>query len=147
MIVLCDMDHTLSDAAWRDHLIPNWEEYYEDAHLDEPIIPMILMVNALAEAGHSVVVLTARGEKWRKKTQNWLIRHGVRADDVLMRPEGNYMSSPDLKVRLAKDKFNKDLYRFQGVELVIDDRADVCSAFRALGIPTLQTTYARGGKE
>ena len=141
MIVLCDMDHTLSDAAWRDHLIPDWEAYYADAAADRPIVPVIKMVNALAEAEHSVVVLTARGEKWRKITHNWLIRHDIRVDDVVMRPEGNYQSAPDLKVFLAQEKFG---WRLRGVELVIDDRADVCAAFRALGVPTLQTTYARG---
>jgi hypothetical protein len=145
VIVLCDMDHTLSDAAWRDHLIPDWEAYYQDAAADRPIWPVIKMVNALAESGHSVVVLTARGEKWRKLTQNWLIRHDVRVDDVVMRPEGNYQSSPDLKIFLAREKFGVG-DRICGVELVIDDRADVCAAFRALGVPTLQTTYARGGK-
>jgi hypothetical protein len=140
MIVLCDMDHTLSDAAWRDHLIPDWEAYYKEAHLDQPIMPVIEMVNALARSDHSVVVLTARGEKWRKVTHNWLIRHEVQVDDVIMRPEGNYQSSPDLKTQLAQARFG------HAIGLVIDDREDVCSAFRALGVPTLRTNYTRGGE-
>jgi hypothetical protein len=143
MIVLCDFDHTISDAAWRDDLIAanDWPAYFKEAHRDEPIWPVVHVVNALWRGGHKVVILTARPEWYRAKSLEWLTKYGVSADDMLMRPDDNYMRSPELKVWLAKKEFGDDLLAAD-IGLMIDDREDVVRAFNALGVPTLMTTYS-----
>jgi hypothetical protein len=138
-VIVVDLDDTLSDARWRMPLWGRWDEFYAEAHLDKPIVPLVRMVRAMTICGMRVVVLTAREERFRPVTVFWLCCHGIYADEVRMRPEGNFMGSAELKLFLTQDIRDK-------IELVIDDREDVCVAFRSLGIPTLQSSYA-GGEE
>ena len=138
-MVIVDLDDTLSDARWRAPLWGRWDEFYAEAHLDKPILPLVRMVRAMTICGMRVVVLTAREERFRQTTVAWLVRHGIYAEEVRMRPEGNFMGSAELKLFLTTDIWDR-------IELVIDDREDVLVAFRALGVPTLQASYA-GGEE
>ena len=85
--------------------------------------------------GIRIIIVTAREERFRPCTVKWLVNHGIYAEEVRMRPDGNFMGSPELKVFLTQD--------LRGMmELVIDDREDLLLAFRAMGIPTLQASYA-----
>jgi hypothetical protein len=138
-MIICDLDDTLADARWRMPLWGRWDEYHAEAHLDKPILPLVRMVRSMCLCGMKVIVVTAREEKYRPVTVRWLTNHGIRADELRMRPDGNFMTSPELKVFLTEDLHPM-------IELVIDDREDVCLAFRALGIPTLMSSYA-GEKE
>ncbi|MDP9331629.1 MAG: hypothetical protein M3P11_13475 [Actinomycetota bacterium] len=58
-----------------------------DYELAQPIEPGIHVVNALAERGHRVVLLTARGSKtgldWRETTVRQLAEWGVHYDELL----------------------------------------------------------------
>ena len=135
-MILVDLDDTLADARWREPLWGNWEEFYKEAHLDLPILPVVRMVRAMAGSGLRIVIVTAREERWRPLTVAWLVAQGIYAQEVRMRPEGDFSPSPELKVRMVEDLLEAGL-----VELVIDDREDVLQAFRALGIPTLRSQY------
>jgi hypothetical protein len=91
----------------------------------------------MALCGLTVVIVTAREERFRPCTVSWLTRNGIYAEEVRMRPDGNFMGSAELKVFLTQDIRDR-------IELVIDDREDVLLAFRAMGIPTLQASYGGG---
>jgi hypothetical protein len=136
-MIICDLDDTLADARWRMPLWGRWDEFYAEAHLDKPILPLVRMVRSMILCGSRVVIVTAREEKFRPCTVRWLMAYGVNAEEVRMRPNDNFMTSPELKLFLTKDLM-------PGVELAIDDREDVLLAFRALGVPTLQASYAGG---
>lgn len=140
MTIICDIDHTISDAAWRDPLLGNWDEYYIEAYLDKPITEVIDLVNYYGQF-QAVVCLTARPERWRKLTLSWLVKHSVMFHDLLMRPDNNHEPSAILKPKMALTYFGDDI--ITKVDLVIDDREDVLSAFRALGLTTLQVTAGR----
>lgn len=145
--VLVDLDHTISDATWRDHLQGQWEEYNSLAGRDQPIPIMIDLVNSLAnpdrnDSRFTVVISTARQERWRGLTMDWLFRNRVWCDELLMRRNDDFGKSPEVKMRSAVDRFGEDL---AGVTLVIDDREDVLVPFRARGITTLLSTAGRRG--
>lgn len=139
--ILCDIDHVLSNAFPRDHMIGSpWDDYHLASMSDPPIKEMIQMINCLGKEDFNMVALTSRPEKWRTITLNWFITHGAFPDELLMRPDGNYYTSPDLKVMLARNRF-PDIKN--EVAFVIEDRDDVCAAFRELGVTVLQAFCRR----
>ena len=142
--VLCDVDHVLSKAFWRDPMIgTDWDEYHSAARDDEPIHDMVETINALHGAGFIIFGLTSRPEKWRGLTQAWLVRHSVKLDALLMRPNDDYRKSPEVKVAAAIECFGSEENLRKRVTLVLDDREDVTEAFRGLGLTVLQVHARR----
>lgn len=143
-IILCDIDHTLSDASWRDPwlgehgLDAKWDKYHSEAIHDQPIAEMVRVVNGLAHHDDiRVVGLTARPEKWRQLTMDWLVKHGIMIDELIMRPDADFDPAPVMKLNMVKGRF-VDLSRL----ILIDDREDVVAAFKSEGITSL-LVYAR----
>jgi phosphoglycolate phosphatase-like HAD superfamily hydrolase len=134
-----DIDKTLSDAAWRDRLYGEWDEYHRLSPQDKPIGIGVSILNALADSGLEVVLMTGRPERWRGITMDWLLRHGVQAQELIMRPDDDYRRSPELKVGLAEDRFGEDL---RDLVLVVDDREDVLEAFASRGVTTIHVRHA-----
>lgn len=144
MILFCDIDHTISDASWRDGMIGGdggWDAYHLASENDKPITEMIWLVNHLKLSGWLIICLTTRPEKWRQLTMGWLIKHGVHFDELVMRPDKDFRPAPIVKVEQAQ-KIVADLTRC----IVIDDREDTIEAFKAIGVTTLQVS-ANGRQE
>lgn len=137
-IVLCDIDHTLRNAFPRDAMIgvATWDEYHLAAKGEEPLHDMVNMVNALVLTGYTVVGVTAIPAKWRQMTVAWLADHKINICDILMRPNDGFEPAPEIKTRLAIERFGEDLH--EKIAFVLDDRDDVCMAFRDLGVTALQ---------
>lgn len=135
MILLTDIDHTLSDAFWRDELIGQWDEYHEAAAKDKLIEPTAKLLAVVREAGWSVVGLTTRPEKWRSLTMKWLLHHNVQMDELIMRPNDDYRPSAESKLAIAKERF-PDLSA--GGYLLLEDRDDVIAAFKGAGVIVYQ---------
>ena len=138
-VVILDIDHTVSDAAWRDDMIGaagfTWDDYHKEAPKDKPIEEMVRLVYCLRHEFH-IIAVTARPEKWRGITMAWLVNQGVMFHELIMRPDKDYSSAAALKVKLVKERIGDDL-RSQ-VAFVLDDRDDVMAAFRAEGVTCLQ---------
>lgn len=145
LYVLCDIDHTLSDASWRDPMLEGaerwsgWDAYHSQSVHDDQIEEMIHLVNGLAVMGLYVVVMTARPSKFYQMTMDWLLRHRVTVDELLMRQDEDFRPSPEIKIGLARERFSN----LDEIAIVIDDREDVCEIFRAAGVTTLQATARR----
>ncbi len=133
--ILVDIDHVISNAFWRDHMIGSvpWDEYHGANIHDDPLHDMVDIVNALA-ATFNIVGFTARPDKWRKQTMDWCLKHDVTLHELLMRPDDNYRPAPDLKLELVRKRFSKPE---EEVLAIFDDRLDVVSAFSQLGITAL----------
>jgi hypothetical protein len=145
-VILLDIDHTIADAFWRDPMIGgSWDEYHAASVDDKPIADVVDMVVALDKAGFTIIGLTARPEKWRKLTMDWLISHQVPMDELWMRDPSDFSPSKIMKPALALANFGGHYGLTQKVAFIIDDREDVCAAFRGLGVTALQT-YARRGQ-
>lgn len=137
MFYLVDLDHTLSNAFWRDSMIGHvsWEEYHESAELDKPFPKMVQLINTLIKNGHYVIAITGRTEKHRGLTVDWLINNNLFLHDLLMRPDDVFTKNADMKVQLVSTYFNN---HFDNIAFLIEDNEDTCLAFQKLGIATLQ---------
>ncbi len=137
MIVITDLDGTLSNAEHRVHLIErkpkDWDAFFEASKDDAPIRPVIAVVQALKAAGHQIHVLTGRSDSTREATIAWFRKHDVPFDLLLMRAAGDF--TPDDK--LKRDWFMRD-YKPEDVLLVLDDRARVVRMWREFGLVCLQ---------
>ena len=136
-IVLCDLDGTLSDTEHRVHHIrrerPDYDAFFAASGEDEPIAPVISLVNALALAGHEIHIITGRREDTREITEAWLERHAVSYKRLLMR--GFADDTPDHV--LKRQWFEAD-YDLANVLLALEDRNSVVAMYRELGVTCLQ---------
>lgn len=137
-VVLVDLDRTLADSRWRDHLIDSegFDAFHSEGHADPPIQPVVDLTRALAP-GHCVVGLTGRNERFRQLTLNWCLKHGVHLDELLMRPDDDYRPAPQMKMAVAQERFGENL---DGVVIMIDDEPKILAEFANAGVVTLLVT-------
>lgn len=136
MLIACDIDHTLSHAAWRDGYIElamesgDWDEYHSKSVDDKPATVVIKLLIALHLAGHEIYIVTARPRKWLRQTFSWLHKNGILVDEkhILMREYDDFQPSYQTKLALTNHL---------NIDLLIEDREDVCQAFADIGVPSL----------
>ena len=132
--VVFDMDGVLSDASTRQHYLEyprrDWEAFFHACGDDELIAEVARLLEVI-DAGHRVVLLTARPLRVRPQTLAWLDRYGLRWDLLIMREHSDWMASALFKERSV------DELRDYGFELRLafeDDRRNV-SMFHRQGVP------------
>lgn len=134
-LVLVDMDGTLADVTHRLHHIKgaqkNWKSFFQYMHEDPPHDIVLAWVRNLAPE-YRVVIVTGRPDTYRQQTIEWLTRHDVKYDAILMRPSGDHRPDYVVKKELL-GSVNKDRVAF-----VIDDRPNVCDMWRDCGLRTIQ---------
>jgi phosphoglycolate phosphatase-like HAD superfamily hydrolase len=136
MHLLLDLDETLSDASWREQIKANgWDAYHDVLDQDKPVPEVMALIRALFFAGWKIHAITARPEKYRTATLKWLIRYSVPIERVLMRADKDWRASPDIKMDIVLNNFD-GISRSQMVAL--DDREDICLAYKSMGIVTFQ---------
>ena len=137
MFILVDIDHTLSNAFWRNSMIgvEAWDDYHAASIKDKPFIKMIRLINRLNYVGYTIIALTGRTEKFRKLTIEWLVYNEVDINEILMRPDDCFIKNAAMKIQLIKQRFD-GIYK--NIHFLIDDNEDTCIAFSELGITTLQ---------
>jgi len=132
MILITDIDGVLASDSWRRYLLPDWNEYHRMSIDDEPNRIMVNLINMVIRDGQSQVIgLTGRPEKWRQLTNTWLLRHDIMLDDIIMRPDDDFKSSPEFKLEALRGFYTP------ASTLIIDDREDVATALRGAGYTVL----------
>lgn len=146
-LILIDLDDTVSASWRRQHLVDDsWEAFHADLINDEPIWDIVRVLEALSwkvPGSPELIGLTARPEKWRRLTMDWLLRHDVQLDGLLMRPDDDFRPSAQVKVDLVANMVGGVYAIKDRVLCVIDDRDDVLKAFAALGVTTLHINARR----
>lgn len=142
-VVIVDVDHVLSHASVRDYMLGDdgdtehdWDSYHEKARFDVPCSDLARIITALSAHEFYIVGLTSRPEKWRALTNDWLIKHNIPIDELIMRPADDFRKSHELKVALAKQRFGDDLQN--EILCVFDDNEKIIEAFNAEGITSLR---------
>lgn len=139
--IICDIDGTLADLSHRLHHIkenpPNWDAFFSEMHLDEPIIPTINLINMVDESNKLVEVLfvSGRPDNYREITEKWLsenLNYGREHIDrkLYMRPIGDYREDSKVKSEII-DQILSEGYE---VLFAIDDRPRVVAMLRSRGI-------------
>jgi hypothetical protein len=136
MYVLLDLDHTISNAFWRDSMIgvESWDKYHEASKDDQPFRNMVSLINSLASVGYTIIGITGRNEKFRQLTTNWLLKHRIDVDELLMRPDDNFEKNGVMKIKAIEERFKKN---YKEIQFLIDDNEETILEFFKLGIPTL----------
>jgi predicted kinase len=129
--VLCDIDGTLALNVSRGPY--DFERCGEDS-LNDAVADTVALY---AAAGHRIVLLSGRGEEYRPQTEAWLAAHGVRFDELWMRPAGDQRRDDVVKLEL----FDAHVRHRFAVRFSLDDRDRVVALWRKLGLPTFQVNY------
>lgn len=128
--IICDIDGCAAHRCDRD-----WFEY-EKVISDEADFAVRNIVNAFYEKGYKVFFVSGREGTavCKNLTQRWLNENGFKHHSLLMRKEGDYRRDSIVKQEIYEQHI-KDKYV---VEFVLDDRDQVVSKWRELGLKCLQ---------
>lgn len=132
--VVFDMDGVLSDATGRQHYLADgrrdWDAFFA-ACGDDALLEDVAALLALLDRELVVVLLTGRPAAVEPQTTDWLARHDLRWDLLVMRDEGDYTAALRFKRQAVAE-----LRRF-GLDLVLafeDDRRNQ-EMFRSEAVP------------
>ncbi len=135
LLVVFDLDGTLADVEHRRHHVTGgkkrWDAFFDACSDDPPVAAVIAAFHAMRAAGHRVEVWSGRSDRVRPQTEEWLARHGLEPDRLLMRRARD--STPDdvLKEAWLDAADPKP-------DLVFDDRDKVVAMWRRRGVPCFQ---------
>lgn len=140
--IIVDMDGTLVDVSGirhyvRESLLPDGtysKKNFDDFHKASILCPahhsVIDSVENYWTRRYDVIVVTARSERYRKTTTDWLYKYAVPYTTLYMRPEGDYRADVEVK----RDIYNDLIYPKWRVDYAIDDNPNVINLWRSLGI-------------
>jgi hypothetical protein len=135
MIVIFDIDGTLSDCSHRRHFVEgevkDWEKFYEEAGDDETIPAIVATYDALSVMGHTILFVTGRDEgQCGGVTLSWLKLHCLEAQKIYFRAAGDFR--PDDVVK--EEILGRIRTEFGNPMLVFEDRKRVVDMYRRNGI-------------
>ncbi|UXN70863.1 AAA family ATPase [Devosia neptuniae] len=138
MFVVFDLDGTLADIGHRVHHVRggnrNYDAFFAECINDLPNVPVVAALNAHWDAGHRVEIWSARSDKVRAETVDWLIAQKIDPRLLVnMRPAGD--STRDVEL---KRSWLHALHPDERPDLVYDDRQSVVDMWRAEGLACFQ---------
>ena len=104
---------------------------------DKPITEVVNIIDSLMQAGHLIVFLTGRSEKYRTVTERWIQKTlHLFNPRVIMRNETDFRSAADYKRAALKGILRDN----RGPVLAVDDDydGDTAEVYRKLGIVHLK---------
>jgi len=136
-IIIFDIDGTLADCRHRQKYLlqkpKNWKSFFAEALKDEPVKAMQILNQSLAQSGSfSILLCTGRPESMRRQTEEWLKKHSIIFDGLLMRPEGDHRQDYSVKSEMLAGMDKKRIL------FVIDDRRQAVEMWRREGLLCLQ---------
>lgn len=131
---IVDVDGTLVNTADIVHLVLNKPKKYDQFHhasvFCEPHAWVVEEVREHHAAGHVVIILTARKDRWRELTSNWLETHDVPHHELHMRKDDD--NRPD---RIIKEEILLELRERFEIVGAFDDNPSVIALWEEHGIP------------
>jgi hypothetical protein len=133
--VIVDVDGTLADVRGIRHHVAQKPKDFDAFHAASAGVPpnqqAIDFAQRHHDAGHVILVVTARRQQWLGVTQAWLDRHlPVPFDGPFHRADDDYR--PDVQVK--RDIF-RYLARHYDIRGAIDDNPGVIALWDELGVP------------
>lgn len=136
-IIIVDLDGTLANV---DHRVahvqkdpPDWESFNAFMMHDEVNPWCRELIASMRQRGHSVFLVTGRGEKQREVCVDWLRSKNVSYEGLFMRAAND--TRPDAVIK--EEIYQKELAHFR-VLFVVEDRLSVVRMWRKLGLTCLQ---------
>lgn len=136
--ILIDLDGTLANCNHRLHYIRSEKKNYKTFSSDEEIEKDMLnswcsSIISHFKNDHKIIILTGRNEYSRRITLEWLVKHDIYIDEMIMRKDGDFRKGEVVKAdEIEKLKEKYDLV------FAIDDNIKVAQMMRNMGIVCLQ---------
>lgn len=136
--VLVDIDGVLSDASGRQHFLNNpdgvrdWRGFFE-AVIDDPALPGVDRLLDLLDPALTVVLLSGRPAWLLDLTVEWLWRHGLRWDLLVLRDDDDLSDAAGYKQEALGDLQAAGY----DVQLAFDDDRRIVDMYRAAGVPCI----------
>jgi FMN phosphatase YigB (HAD superfamily) len=140
------VDGRLTMSQFRKECRSAWWSAWQDPDNisgDEPNELVVSVLRDWRERGKHIVIVSARNDKNRAVTEEWLAKYGIHYDALYMRPDGDYRPDNVFKQELLDNirKGGEDL-----IERVYDDRNQVVDMWRANGIDCIQVVPREKGE-
>jgi phosphoglycolate phosphatase-like HAD superfamily hydrolase len=139
-VVIVDLDGTVADLKHRLGYIKvkpkNYDAFFAGVYNDEVHRDIIFLVQALHDAGATIILASGRPEKTRENTERWLVeKAGLDCwVKLYMRQDNDFRPDDIVKLELL-EQMRKDGY---DPVMAIDDRQRVVDMWRAAGLRCLQ---------
>ena len=157
--VVVDLDGTLCDSSHREHLAiaKQWDDFHSLLSEDRPhqdVADLLEVLNSgILTTDLEVILLTGRNERYRGQTEAWLLKHRIKNDHLLMRPDWDFTSDHVLKPQMlfqfvlhGQELPTGDQENFEALQdvknkvwFILEDRDKVVEAWRNLGFRCWQT--------
>ena len=138
MKIIFDVDGTLMNVEHRRHFVEgnnDWASFEAETVNDTRNEHIFEIAECMKDAGHSIVVVSARKERQRDITEKQLAATcGQFWDHMFMRPDDSFEPDHQFKQRVLDELIKADWKP----DMVFDDRNQVVDMWRANGIPCLQ---------
>lgn len=140
--VIFDLDGTLANGDHRLHLLPNreiagitssWDAFNLAALNDSPIKNNIELCRTMHESGYRIIILTGRCDVAKKITKEWLAKHDVPYQKLVMRKAGDNRSDIEFK--------HEAVAKIKNILCAFDDLEHIAKAMRSWGITCHQVTH------
>ena len=135
--VVVDIDGTLTKVGSRVECLkstpPDWDSFYARCGEDEPVEEIVSLIRSI-EPDYTIVLCSGRRESCRGVTMEWMEKHGIQYDCLLLRKDGDFRHDTIVKPEMlanAKIPLEKILY-------VLEDRNSMVKKWRELGLICLQ---------
>lgn len=109
-----------------------WKRVGED-EVDEKVAEVL---DAL-KLKHKILIVSGRDAVCMDETREWLEKHDIHFDDLIMRLQGDKRSDTEVK----KEIYEKSIKGKYNVLGVFDDRDSVVQLWRSLGLKCYQCEY------
>lgn len=136
-VYIFDIDGTLADCSHRVKYVDgslgykDWDKFYGLCGEDKPIEDVCRIFR---EIGYDIICVTGRTEKYRDKTEKWLIDNDLPCSCLFMRPDGDHRPDYVLKREIYEKQIKDDCV----VLGVFEDRTQVVEMWRNLGLTCFQ---------
>lgn len=136
--LLLDVDGSIAHMVEGGRGPFDWKRVHEDT-VDESVR---LVVNAVADSGITILVMSGRDGSCYDLTYEWLVENDVQFEDMFMRAAGDMRPDNIIKAELFEEHV-RDNYDVIGV---IDDRAQVVDFWKRLGLKVFNVSGLDNGE-
>jgi hypothetical protein len=134
LAVLVDLDGTLVDVSGIRHHVtgPNidFDSFHRESINCPPNKRVVRILKVFRKLRISVIIVSARSEKYRSLTNMWLAINSIQCTELIMRDIRDGRSDIDVKTSIHK-RVSSNFYPVAA----IDDRYELVKNWKALGIP------------
>lgn len=138
MNIIFDVDGTLMDIEHRRVYLNNgnndWDAFNNAMHLDVPNDPVMRIAFDMSEAGHELVICSARNERHRAITEKQITDCGVKFGHLFLRGDDDYRPDDEFK----QDVLDALIAQDWKPDLIFDDRNKVVDMWRRNGLVCVQ---------